>query len=102
EDPIKLATHLEALHDMQVARPRCFGASRFKIQRLGSREAARIPKFFKYSGPDLQTLRVLTINTRRWTQDPLSFWLNPSHPILSATSSGQMVEFYMNAQCDDA
>ncbi|KAK6429397.1 hypothetical protein LTR95_014458 [Oleoguttula sp. CCFEE 5521] len=102
EDPAELAIVLEALRDMQVARNGFFEAARFKIQRMGLNEAARIPRFFEYLGPDAQTLRVLTMNAGRWTQDPLSFWKNPLHPTMSATPSGQIVELYMKARCDDA
>lgn len=87
---------------MQRAQPTLFQASTFKIQKRGSREKARIENFAKYLGPDAQTKVVLAANLERWTREPLLFWSNPVHPMRSRSPSGQLVEFYMNARCDDA
>lgn len=90
------------LYDMQSTRKPLFETSSFKIQKKGSRDESRANNFFKYSGPDQVTRWILATNGLRWIRDPLSFWKNPAHAMQSTANPGQLIEFYINAKCDDA
>ncbi|KAK0888236.1 hypothetical protein LTR91_018705 [Friedmanniomyces endolithicus] len=105
QDNAVLEKVLETLHVLQQAEPSRFQGSKFKIQKKGHREEARIKNFSTYSGPDLMTRKVLERNTAKWTQNPLAFWSNPKeHSVTpsSASSPAQLVEVYISAKCDDA
>lgn len=90
------------LYHMQNTRKPLFETSSFKIQKKGSRDESRVKNFFTYSGPDQITRWILATNCLGWIRDPLLFWKNPEHPIQSTSNPGQLVEYYINARCDDA
>ena len=100
-----MAQTLEALHALQQANPGRWRAFKFKIQKRGVHDQNRKDKLSKYNGPDQLTCRTLASNARDWIDRPCTFWSHSQRSVNSGSGihpSGQLVEFYINAMCDDA
>jgi len=100
-DPSALDEVLEQLYSRQQNSKEMFRGSKYKIQKRGARDRCRVEKFSTYSGPDDTTRWILASYSLQWTRDPLSFWQPPSHAVKSVAPPGELIKFYINANCED-
>ena len=73
------------------------------VKKKGENDHARMTRFFKFIGPDDDTMAVLEKNLPGWLSNPESFWVRPRTTEWSAMSPrAEIVRSYIHTKRDDA
>lgn len=75
----------------------------YVVKKKGENDQTRMTRFFKFNGPDDDTVAVLGNNLTGWLCAPESFWIRPQTTGSSAMSPrGEIVKSYIQTKRDDA
>jgi len=75
----------------------------YLVKKKGENDRTRMTRFFKFAGPDDDTIAVLESNLARWLSQPASFWVRPQSLTSSVMSPrAAIVKSYIHTERDDA
>lgn len=75
----------------------------YQVKERGENDRKRLAKVFKFSGPDHDTVSVLSNNASVWLHSPESFWYHPNHASWdNVPIEAEVVGSYIQTKRDDA